>query len=55
MMVDPATGQPIPATPGVGGDLGKPVMEPNLDAQGAATEASGKQIEMPKPPKGGEI
>ena len=55
MMVDPATGQPMPAAPGVGGDLGKPVMEPNLDAQGAATEASGKQIEMPKPPKGGEI
>jgi hypothetical protein len=55
MMIDPATGQPMPAAPGVGGDLGKPVMEPNLDAQGAATEASGKQIEMPKPPKGGEI
>ena len=55
MMVDPTTGQPMPAAPGVGGDLGKPVMEPNLDAQGAATEASGKQIEMPKPPKGGEI
>ena len=55
MMVDPATGQPMPAAAGVGGDLGKPVMEPNLDAQGAATEASGKQIEMPKPPKGGEI
>jgi len=55
MMIDPTTGQPMPAAPGVGGDLGKPVMEPNTDAQGAATEASGKQIEMPKPPKGGEI
>jgi hypothetical protein len=55
MMIDPTTGQPMPAAPGVGGDLGKPVMEPNTDTQGAATEASGKQIEMPKPPKGGEI
>ena len=55
MMIDPTTGQPMPAAPGVGGDLGKPVMEPNTDVQGAATEASGKQIEMPKPPKGGEI
>jgi hypothetical protein len=55
MMIDPTTGQPMPAAPGVGGDLGAPVMEPNTDAQGAATEASGKQIEMPKPPKGGEI
>jgi hypothetical protein len=33
-------------------DLGQPVMEPNLDTQGAATEASGKIAEMPK---GGEI
>ena len=55
MMVDPTTGQPMPAAPAVGGDLGAPVMEPNIDAQGAATEASGKQAEMPKPPKGGEI
>ena len=53
--IDPTTGQAIPAAPGVGGDLGAPVMEPNIDAQGAATEASGKQAEMPKPPKGGEI
>jgi len=50
MPIDPMTGQPMPG--GVGPDLGAPVMEPNLDAQGAATEASGKQIEMPK---GGEI
>ena len=48
MMIDPATGQPIP-----GGDLGAPVMEPNLDSYAdSAVEASGKQIEMPK---GGEI
>ena len=47
-MIDPATGQPIP-----GGDLGSPVMEPNLDSYSdSAVEASGKQIEMPK---GGEI
>jgi len=52
-MVDPMTG--MPAEPGQqpgGMDLGQPVMEPNLDAQGAATEASGKAVEMPK---GGEI
>jgi hypothetical protein len=49
--VDPATGLPLgPETAGM--DLGQPVMEPNLDAQGAATEASGKIAEMPK---GGEI
>ena len=51
MMVDPTTGQPIPGGMG-GGDLGTPVMEPNLDSQGQATVASGKQVEMPK---GGEI
>jgi hypothetical protein len=33
-------------------DLGQPVMEPNLDAQGAATEVDGKIAEIPK---GGEI
>ena len=49
--VDPSTGMPLePETAGM--DLGQPVMEPNLDAQGAATEASGKIAEMPK---GGEI
>ena len=49
--VDPTTGLPLgPETAGM--DLGQPVMEPNLDAQGAATEASGKIAEMPK---GGEI
>jgi hypothetical protein len=49
--VDPATGMPLgPETAGM--DLGQPVMEPNIDAQGAATEANGKIAEMPK---GGEI
>jgi len=33
-------------------DLGKPVMEPNLDAQGAATEVDARVAEIPK---GGEI
>jgi len=49
--IDPATGMPLEA--GASSmDLGKPVMEPNLDSQGKATEASGKPLEMPK---GGEI
>ena len=45
MQIDPTTGQPIA---GAEMDLGQPVMEPNMDAQGAATEASGKAVEMPK-------
>ena len=45
--VDPTTGQPIESGT-TGMDLGSPVMEPNLDSQGAATEA-------PKIPSGGEI
>ena len=45
MQIDPATGQPIPGEVG-GGDLGAPVMEPEVD--GSATEA-------PELPKGGEI
>ena len=45
--VDPTTGQPIESGT-TGMDLGAPVMEPNLDSQGAATEA-------PKIPSGGEI
>ena len=45
MQIDPATGQPIP-TSGEVGDLGAPVMEPEVD--GSATEA-------PELPKGGEI
>ena len=48
--VDPQTGLPLDQTSQM--DLGQPVMEPNLDAQGAATEADGKIAEMPK---GGEI
>jgi len=49
--VDPQTGMPLgPESAGM--DLGQPVMEPNLDAQGAATEADGRPVEMPK---GGEI
>ncbi len=46
MQIDPATGQPIPSE--VGGDLGAPVVEPDLESQGKATEA-------PSIPKGGEI
>jgi hypothetical protein len=47
------TGMPLDSGQQASGmDLGQPVMEPNLDAQGKATEASGKIAEMPK---GGEI
>jgi len=42
--IDPATGQPLDT--GAGGDLGAPVMEPEID--GSPTEA-------PELPKGGEI
>jgi len=45
--VDPQTGLPLDST-SPQGDLGAPVMEPDLESQGAATEA-------PKLPKGGEI
>jgi len=52
--VDPTTGIPMdpnaPPTPGM--DLGKPVMEPNIDSQGNATQVDGKIAEIPK---GGEI
>ena len=52
--VDPMTGMPMdpnaPPTPGM--DLGKPVMEPNIDSQGNATQVNGKIAELPK---GGEI
>jgi hypothetical protein len=49
--VDPMTGMPLgPETAQM--DLGQPVMEPNADAQGAATQADGRIAEMPK---GGEI
>ena len=51
--MDPMTGMPLEPGQQPGAmDLGQPVMEPNLDAQGAATEADGKAVEMPK---GGEI
>jgi len=51
--VDPMTGMPLePGQQPSGMDLGKPVTEPNLDAQGVATEVNGKIAEMPK---GGEI
>jgi hypothetical protein len=51
--VDPMTGMPLePNQQPSGMDLGKPVMEPNLDSQGSATEVDGKIAEMPK---GGEI
>jgi hypothetical protein len=46
MQIDPATGQPIADTASM--DLGQPVMEPNLDSQGAATEVDGKIAEIPK-------
>jgi hypothetical protein len=50
--IDPATGQPMdPAAM----DLGQPVMEPNLDSQGAATEADGAAAEPPPSPRGGKI
>ena len=52
--VDPATGMPIQSgmeqQPGIGMDLGQPVMEPEIDA--SATEPNTKAVEMPK---GGEI
>ena len=45
--VDSATGMPLgPETAQM--DLGKPVMEPNLDAQGTATEVNAKVAEIPK-------
>ena len=43
MQIDPATGEPIPGT---NGDLGAPVMEPEID---------GSPAEAPEIPKGGEI
>jgi len=45
--VDPTTGMPLEAGQETM-DLGKPVMEPDLESQGAATEVSGKAAEMPK-------
>ena len=49
--MDPTTGMPLgPETAQM--DLGRPVMEPNLNAQGAATEVDARVAEIPK---GGEI
>jgi len=48
--MDTVIGEPGQQSAGM--DLGKPVMEPTLDVQGAATEADSKAAEMPK---GGEI
>ena len=51
MQIDPATGQPI-----AGGDLGAPVMEPEVN--GAATEVNAATAELDAniaKPKGGEI
>lgn len=45
--VDPATGMPL-ETGQEPMDLGKPVMEPDLESQGSATEVSGKAAEIPK-------
>jgi hypothetical protein len=50
--VDPMTGMPMDQTQTSQMDLGKPVMEPNLDSQGKATQVDAKAVEMPK---GGEI
>ena len=47
MQVDPATGQPIAG--GGAGDLGSPVMEPDLEADGSTTELNNKDL------KSGEI
>jgi len=58
--VDPMTGMPMDPNAPMG-DLGAPVMEPNLDGVkgGGATKADGKAAEMntsiAKMPKGGEI
>jgi hypothetical protein len=58
--IDPATGMPMDPNAPMG-DLGAPVMEPNLDGVkgGGATKADGKAVEMntsiTKMPKGGEI
>jgi hypothetical protein len=49
----PDPNAPIEEIPGeqqdvVGMDLGKPIMEPDLESQSAATQVSGKTAEMPK-------
>ena len=55
--LDPATGLPLPEDPMAqgGGDLGQPVMEPEVKGADAAVEADGSAAEIKKMPKGGEI
>ena len=55
--LDPATGLPLPEDPMAagGGDLGQPVMEPEVKGADAAVEADGSAAEIKKLPKGGEI
>jgi hypothetical protein len=48
--VDPMTGMPLDQTAQM--DLGQPVMEPDLESQGKATQVNAKAVQMPK---GGEI
>ena len=52
MMIDPATGQPMPA----GMDLGQPVMEPDVNLRGADVNADAMEQEADiVKPRGGEI
>ena len=46
--IDPTTGMPFQDPNAMGGDLGAPMMEPDLESQGEVTKA-------PEMPKGGEI
>ena len=46
--IDPTTGMPFQDPNAAGGDLGSPMMEPDLESQGEVTKA-------PEMPKGGEI
>jgi hypothetical protein len=50
MPIDPETGMPLDQTSQM--DLGKPVMEPDLESQSKDVLAKGKEVELPK---GGEI
>ena len=52
MMIDPQTGQPMPA----GMDLGQPVMEPDVNLRGADVNADAieQEADIVKP-RGGEI
>ena len=52
MMIDPTTGQPMPA----GMDLGQPVMEPDVNLRGADVNADAMEQEADiVKPRGGEI